>query len=282
MRPPRTHVPGIVYHVYARGVGGQDIVAGAEDWDELQALIAEVARACDVRLYAFCLMTNHYHLLLEVGAVPLSKFMQRIQTAWSRRFNIAQGRWGHVFQDRFKHRVCDSDAYFKWLLRYIHFNPVKAGMVSKPEGWRWSSFRQYIGEEPSGICEVDWPLSLFSEDGQTAKEAFLSFVETGKGETRPPRKLFDSRKRVLRPLRPRGSTAIERPSLKEILSQIAASAGVPEAGITEGSRVRSVCAARRAFVAAAFRVGHTLTSIAGFGGVSVQAASKLLQATNRR
>lgn len=256
-------------------------MAGAEDRDELQALIAQVARACDVRLYAFCLMTNHYHLLLEVGQVSLSRFMQRIQTAWSRRFNIARRRWGHVFQDRFKHRVCDSDAYFKWLLRYIHFNPVKAGMVSSPEGWRWSSFRQYSGEEPSGICEVDWPLSLFAEDGRSATEAFLRFVEAGKGDTRPPRKLFDSRERVLRPLRPRGSAVIERPPLEEILSQAAASGGVPAAGILGGSRVRRICAARRTFVAAAFRAGHTLTSIAGFGGISVQAASKLLQTAHR-
>jgi REP element-mobilizing transposase RayT len=235
MRAPRTHVPGIVYHVYARGVGGQDIVAGAEDWDELQALIAEVARACDVRLYAFGLMSNHYHLLLEVGQVSLSRFMQRIQTAWSRRFNIARGRWGHVFQDRFKHRVCDGDAYFKWLQRYMHLNPVKAGMVSAPEEWRWSSFRQYSGEDPSGLCEVDWPLSLFAAEGRAATEAFLRFVEAGKGETRPPRKLFDSRKRVLRPLRPRGSAVARRPPLEEVLSQAASSGGVPAAGIRGGA-----------------------------------------------
>ena len=64
-------------------------------------------------------MTNHFHLLLEAGTVPLSKFMQRMLSAWSKRFNIRRGRWGHVFQDRFKSRVVDNDAYFKWLLRYI-------------------------------------------------------------------------------------------------------------------------------------------------------------------
>ena len=282
MRAPRIHVPGVVYHVFARGVGGQDIVSSQEDWHELQALIAELAQACDIRLYAFCLMTNHYHLLLEVGSVSLSKFMQRVQTSWSRRFNIDRGRWGHVFQDRFKHRVCDSDAYFKWLLRYIHFNPVKEGLAKRPEDWRWSSYRQYIGTESSGICEVDWPLSLFSEDGGRATEAFIAFVEAGRGEERPPRKLFDSRERVLRPLRPRSAEPVEKPPLNALLERAASAAGVPGGVVTEGSRVRIACAARRSFIATAFLAGYTLTAIAGFCGVSVQAASQMLRAAYRR
>lgn len=281
MRAPRIHVPGTVYHVMARGVGGQAIVGGPEENDELRDLLGEAAKACDIRIYAFCLMTNHFHVLLEVGAVSLSKFMQRLQTAWSRRFNIRHGRWGHLFQDRFKSRVCDNDAYFKWLLRYIHLNPVRAGLVENPEDWRWSSYREYLGTEPVGICEVDWPLSLFSREGGTAAEAFVGFVAAGKFEGRPPRKLFDSRERVLRPLRPRGPEPSPKPPLDEILAQAAASAGVTPGSVAGGSRIRRVCAGRRALVARAFQAGYSLTEIAGFCGVSVPAASQMLRAAHR-
>lgn len=260
----------------ARGVGGQDIVSGPEECAELRELIAEVARSCDIRIYAYCLMTNHFHLLLEVGIVSLSAFMQRLETAWSKRFNIRRGRWGHVFQDRFKSRVCDSDVYFKWLLRYIHLNPVKAGLVTRPEDWLWSSYREYEGTQEKGICEVDWPLSMFAADGKKATDAFRAFVMDRVEVEVPPLKLFDSHQRTLRPLRPRSAGSVVRPPLEEIVSRAASLARVAPASITEGSRVRAVCAARRTFVARAFLAGYSLTKIAGVCGISVQAASRLL------
>jgi REP element-mobilizing transposase RayT len=248
----------------------------------LRGLIAEIARSCDVRIYAYCLMTNHFHLLVEVGGVSLSKFMQRLQTAWSKRFNIRRGRWGHVIQDRFKSRLCDSDAYFKWLLRYIHRNPVKARMVTAPGDWPWSSYGEYAGTSGKGICEVDWPLSLFATDAMSATEAFLTFVAAGADDDSPPPKLFDSHRQPLKPLRPRSpESAVGRPALEELVGQAAVSARVAAAGIKGGSRVRTVCAARRALVTRAFLVGYSLTEIAKACGITVQAASRLLRQSSR-
>src|SRR6185295_391064 len=102
----------------ARGNGGQDIISGPDDWKRLLDVIAKVKASSDFKLYAYCLMTNHFHALIKVGTDPLPHFMQRIQTAWAIRFNLAGRRHGHVFQGRFKSKTCREDTeYCRWLLR---------------------------------------------------------------------------------------------------------------------------------------------------------------------
>lgn len=140
-----------------RGNGGQPLLTRPGDWSELTKIIGDVKLTSDFRLYAYCLMSNHVHLLLRVGAVPLSKVMQRPKTRWSKRFNIERRRQGHVFQGRFLARDCDDDTYFKWLLRYIHLDPVKARLAMRPEDWPWSSYRAYVGMDDAGLTDTAWP-----------------------------------------------------------------------------------------------------------------------------
>ncbi|MEK7656970.1 MAG: transposase, partial [Elusimicrobiota bacterium] len=128
----------------SRGNGGQAIIADPNDLDGLRAVIAKVKRTADFHLYSYCLMNNHVHFLIQVGTVPISRVMQRILATWSIRFNLKYHRSGHVFQGRFKSLPCDNDAYFRWLLRYININPVKAGLVKHPEDWVWSSYAEFM------------------------------------------------------------------------------------------------------------------------------------------
>lgn len=140
-RKARIHFPGAVYHVVNRGVDGRFIYADDEDrvyfLRSLDRLMAE-ARA---RVLAYCLMGNHFHLAVQVEHAPLSPIIHRLSTGYARAFNIRQRREGHLFQARHRAIICGSDAYLATLIRYIHQNPVRAGLVSKASDWPWSSAR---------------------------------------------------------------------------------------------------------------------------------------------
>ncbi len=138
-RKPRVHVPGGIYHVMLRGNGGQDIFFIPEDRDELYRLVAEGTARFEYRVHAYCLMTNHLHLAIEVGRVPLSRGMQNLAFRYTRWIHRREKRTGHLFQVRDRALLIDREAYLLELVRYIHLNPVRAGLVSDPLDYPWSS-----------------------------------------------------------------------------------------------------------------------------------------------
>ncbi|MCX5788649.1 MAG: transposase [Elusimicrobia bacterium] len=259
----------------SRGNGGEPIIAFAEDWLELRETVAKVKETADFKLYAYCLMANHLHLLLQVGSVSLSRVMQRIQTSWSMRFNLERQRRGHVFQGRFKSLICEDDAYFRWLLRYIHLNPVRTRLVARPEDWRWSSYREYIEPVAGSLADTAWPLSLFGSERLPAVDSFKSFIMQGMEEDPELPPFSDShvsRAPVERPISGEG----RRPELAALAAETAHARGVNLDAILGPSRIRNVCAARRVFVARAVSSGYGIVELSESLGLSTTAVSRML------
>jgi hypothetical protein len=131
-------------------------------------------------------MTNHIHLALQVGEIPLSRGMQNLSFRYTRWLNWREKRTGHLFQGRYKAVLVDGDSYLLELARYIHFNPVRAGMVTKPDEYRWSGHRAYLGKEILPWLTIDWTLAQFGRSAAKARAAYLAFVLEGTGEEHRP------------------------------------------------------------------------------------------------
>ena len=181
-RKPRVHVTGGTYHVMLRGNGGQDIFFEREDRGELFQLLAEGTARFDYRVHAYCLMSNHLHLALEVGRIPLSRGMQNLAFRYTRWINRRERRMGHLFQGRYKALLVDRDAYLLELVRYIHLNPVRAGLISDPLDYPWSGHRAYLGQEEVAWLSTDWVLSQFDERRGIARRRYRAFVRAGTDE----------------------------------------------------------------------------------------------------
>ena len=180
-RPLRIEFAGAVYHVTARGNAKQDIYLCPEDKADFLHLLA---RACDRHrwhCHAYCLMMNHYHLLIETGAPSLSKGMKYLNGTYTQSFNRRHRRVGHLFQGRFKGILVEADSYLLELARYIVLNPVRAGMVSIAAEWSWSSYRATAGLAPMHeALTVDWILGSFGASRDGAQKSYQRFVAEGK------------------------------------------------------------------------------------------------------
>ncbi len=148
-RPPRLEYPGALYHVTARGVQQSAIFLDDRDRSSLLAIVGRVLPACQARAFAFCLMGNHYHFVLQTRLANLSALMQRINGAYCLTFNQRHSRRGHVFEGRFKALHVDRDNYLLEVCRYVELNPVRAGLVALPSHWGWSSHGAHIGLSPT-------------------------------------------------------------------------------------------------------------------------------------
>ena len=183
-RPLRLPFPGGVYHVTARGNDRQAIFEDGADCSRFLIVLASVVARYRVRCHAYCLMGNHYHLLLETPEGNLSAAMRQLNGVYTQRFNRCHQRCGHILQGRFGAQLVDGQAYLHEVCRYIVLNPVRAALISHPRDWRWSSFRATAGEGPApGFLTVDWVRSLSGATGRTsAASAYVRFVEAGLGE----------------------------------------------------------------------------------------------------
>ncbi len=165
-----------------RGNAGQDIFFDDKDRCRFFLLLQEGRERYCHRIHAFCLMTNHIHLTIQVGEVPLSRIMQNLSFSYTRWVNWRQQRIGHLFQGRFKAILVDADAYLLELTRYIHLNPVRAAMVQSPEEYPWSGYRAYLGRETIPWLTTDPVLSQFGSTLERACRGYRAFVDQGKEE----------------------------------------------------------------------------------------------------
>jgi hypothetical protein len=131
-------------------------------------------------------MTNHIHLALQVGEIPLSRGMQNLSFRYTRWLNWREKRTGHLFQGRYKAVLVDRDSYLLELVRYIHLNPVRAVIVTNPDEYRWSGHRAYLGKETLPWLTTDWTLAQFGRSAAKARAAYLAFVLDGTGEEHRP------------------------------------------------------------------------------------------------
>lgn len=175
-RPPRLHVPGACYHVVLRGNHQESLVSSAADRRVLNDVVAEALTQFDCLIHAFCWMTNHLHALVQIAEHPLGKIMQCIATRYSRYRHKALDTSGHLFERRYKAKPVDVDTCFLTLLRTIHRNPVKAGIVNDPAEYPWSSHRAFLDAESVSWLTTEFGLALFSADPVQARIAYKRFV----------------------------------------------------------------------------------------------------------
>ena len=175
-RKPRLHVPGGVYHTLLRGNGGEDIFFTKEDRFHFYHLLEEGSQRYAYRIHGFCLMRNHVHLAIQISEVSLSKIMHNISFRYTRWVNKRKRRIGHLFQGRYKALLVDAESYLLELVRYIHLNPVRAGLVKDPADYPWSSHAAFLGLETIPWLTTEWVLGQFGKRMSTAQKHFKSFV----------------------------------------------------------------------------------------------------------
>ncbi|PYS73525.1 MAG: transposase, partial [Acidobacteria bacterium] len=178
-RKARAEVEGGLYHVITRGNNRRQIFNSPTDYKKFLSLLAVQKERLPFFLYAFCLMTNHVHLLIERQADTIGRIMHRVLTGYSQYYNRRYRRVGHLLAGRHKSILCQSDRYLAELVRYIHLNPVRAKMVDVPEQYPYSGHRAYLGLEPEGILDVDPVLRHFGAKKKVARQAYSQFVVAG-------------------------------------------------------------------------------------------------------
>jgi len=189
-RPLRIEFAHGLYHVTSRGDGREDIYLGDADRELFFDVLAEVCDRFNWLILAYCLMGNHYHILVETPDGNLSKGMRQLNGVYTQRFNRKHKRVGHVFQGRYKAIIVQKDSYLSELARYIVLNPVRAEMVRSAKDWPWSSYRATadLADGPNWLA-TDPILSTFGQRRAQAIEAYRAFVAAGKNQTSPWAKL---------------------------------------------------------------------------------------------
>jgi putative transposase len=181
-RPLRIEFPGALHHVIARGNAREPIFVDDED---RQAFLDGLSGACgrfDWALWAYCLMGNHYHLLIQTRQPTLARGMRQVNGVYTQRFNRRHGRVGHVLQGRYKALLVDREAYLAELSRYIVLNPVRARLCTAAGEWPWSSYRAVMGKvAPLPGLQVEETLALFGSTWGPARRAYARFVAEGSG-----------------------------------------------------------------------------------------------------
>lgn len=185
--PHRPDVPGATYHVATRGTNKEPIFFDDADRTAFLHRLALVARRYGWAVLAYCLMTNHFHMVVHVPEVQLSEGMRLLLSGYSRRTNLRYGRTMHLFRQRFFSNTVETDAELLETCRYTVLNPVRAGLCETPEMWPWSSYRGCAGLDVAPpFLAVQEALGLFGRDLRTAESAFRAFVRDGLGQVSEP------------------------------------------------------------------------------------------------
>jgi len=176
-RALRVEFNGAFYHVTSRGNAQQDIYIESNDYLMFLDILGEVCQRYNWLIHSYCLMTNHYHLVIETPEGNLSLGMRQLNSVYTQRFNRKRGRCGHLFQGRFKSILVDSDKYYKTLIRYVMQNPVRAKIAKHPSDYSWSSYNPIIGKcIARKWLQVELVLKSFHEDRSTSLDLFQKFV----------------------------------------------------------------------------------------------------------
>ncbi len=185
-RPLRIEFADALYHVTSRGDGQENIYLEDNDRELYLGVLAEVRERFNWSIHAYCLMSNHYHLLIETPDSNLARGMRHLNGVYTQRFNRQHKRIGHVFQGRYKAILVQKESYLLELSRYIVLNPVRAGMVRSAKDWKWSSYRETAGlSDPYAWLTTDWILAAFSSRKRDAIQQYRAFVTQGRKQPRP-------------------------------------------------------------------------------------------------
>ena len=176
-RKPRLHVPGGLYHVILRVNNRQAIFFDSDDRRRWESLIEAGLGKYLHRIHAYCWMTNHVHMAIQCHERPISDFMRFIASQYSRATNKKMDRTGHLFERRHRAILVQADSYLKELVRYIHLNPLRAGIVDAIEDYPWCSHQAYLGGHPPPWLTLNWVLSAFGESLDDARRQYARFLQ---------------------------------------------------------------------------------------------------------
>ncbi len=282
-RPWRVEYPGAMHHVTAHAVAGQDLFLVDGDRHKFISLLAEVHRRWGTVFHGYCLMSNHYHLEVETPDGALSRPIKWLNQTYASYLNWRMERRGHLFDGRFKSLVVDADTYLHELSRYIHLNPVRAGIVPHPADYRWSSYRAFIGlmGEPSWLA-TGLILDRFGRTEPHRRTAYRQFVEVPAeaiidplqealyGAVLGTQQFADAIRAAFAPATAtrdvsRHAQLRPRIDLETICAAVTADYGVPEQGLREKGRHRRE-ARDVAIYLAARSCAHGLTDVGAYFG----------------
>lgn len=273
-RPLRLEYPGALHHVTSRGDGRELIYLNETDRETFLAVLASTVDRHNWRLHAYCLMGNHYHLLIETPEANLSRGMRHLNGVYTQRFNRAHRRVGHVFQGRFKAILVEKEAYLLEVARYIVLNPVRAGMHRRVHVYPWSSYRATAGIDPAPKwLSMEWLLSQFATSQAAARRRYIQFVQAGIGAVSP---WMDLKQQVYL-----GSAAFIARQQRRLVSSPDLSE-IPRAQRRPPPKPLSAYAQRhrdpRAAMVAAYRSGYySLAAIARYFGVHYTTVSRVVK-----
>lgn len=186
-RHARIDAPGALHHIMARGMDRQKIFRSDVDREDFLKRLGTIIIESHTRCFAWALMPNHFHLLLQTGGVPLASVMRRLMTGYAVGFNRRHRRHGHLFQNRYKSFLCDQDAYLRELVRYIHLNPLRAGVVEDMDAlarYGYAGHGALMGRDVRPWQDSGYVLALFSKQVGSARRRYLKFVEQGVSQGR--------------------------------------------------------------------------------------------------
>jgi REP element-mobilizing transposase RayT len=182
-RPLRIEYAGAVYHITSRGNERKPVFKSDQDRINFLNTLQHVNKRYNWICHAYCLMDNHYHLLIETPDANLSLGMRQLNGVYTQLFNKLHGRAGHLFQGRYKSIVIQKDSHLLEVCRYVVLNPVRAKMVEIPDAWKWSSYRATAGRESPHAClTINWILRQFSGKRAKAEHEYRQFVQQGIGK----------------------------------------------------------------------------------------------------
>lgn len=280
-RPLRIEFAGAVYHITSRGNAGDNIFTSKKDRRLFLSLLEEVKEKYNWFFHAYCLMPNHYHLLIETPDGNLSIGMRHLNGVYTQNFNKRHQRTGHIFQGRFKAILVQKESYLLELCRYVALNPVRAGLVPHPERWEWGSYLATIGtaEKPKFLSS-DWILAQFGPDLATARRSYKEFVLAGIRRESPWKhlkgRIFLGKEDFIEKVK---ELFEEKEAIKEI-PRMERFAGRPALSKIFGdtrkgeARDEKICTAH-------VRHGYTLTEIGDFLGIHYSTVSKALKKIKR-
>lgn len=276
-RRPRIEFDGAFYHVITRGNQRQKVFKDKEDYTRYLAILGDYKERYKYFLYAYVLMSNHVHLLIETQEAPLSKILQGINQRYTIYFNRRYRTVGHLFQGRYKAILCDKDEYLLTLVKYIHLNPVRAGIVKSADKYEWSSHCFYVekSERKDIIIDTDQVLGMFSREKAKAMRLYRAYMseglEVGKKQiynTIDQRILGDER--FAEKVKEKGKTEViytkrlkEYP-LGEIASGIEGAYGIVLKEIRHKGKGRDIMLCRKLFSLVAREYGYKGKEIAGY------------------
>lgn len=175
-RKQREWYPGAIYHLMERGIRRMEIFKEEIDYEIFLIIVKRVTEEYEAKVHAYCLMTNHIHLLIETSNYEIGKIMQKIAGDYAKTYNRKYGYRGHLFEDRYKSYLVKEDAYFLQTSRYIHLNPVKAKMAAHPEDYKWSSYRAMLALKDDRITERNRTLSYFKNQSVLRYREFVEDI----------------------------------------------------------------------------------------------------------